>query len=55
MLRARAEGTTSPNTAGATAQEASRHLTENLDPSDPRVAEAHELVAGPLPLPRESH
>lgn len=55
MLRARAEGTTSPNTAGTTAQEALRNLTENLDPSDPRVAEAYELAVGPLPLPTESH
>ena len=46
MLRARAEGATSPATAAASAEEALRHLTANLDPSDPRIAATQELVAG---------
>jgi eukaryotic-like serine/threonine-protein kinase len=49
VLRARAEAAAGRKTAPATAQEALSHLTGNLDPSHPLIAQAREIASGVAP------
>jgi hypothetical protein len=46
VLRARAEAALGRKDASATAQEALRHLVENLNSSHPLIAEARAMAAG---------